>query len=42
MSTFLVWPAVALLAPGCPSADHLFAGHWTADLAASRFNGLSS
>jgi hypothetical protein len=39
MSTFLVWLAVALLAQSSASADHPFAGHWTADLAASRFNG---
>ena len=38
MSTLIRVIAVALLAQSV-SAHHAFAGHWTADLAASRLNG---
>jgi hypothetical protein len=39
MSTVVKLIAVALLAQNSLSVDHPFAGRWTADLAASRFNG---
>lgn len=39
MSTLFLWLAVAFLAQGSVDAVHPFQGHWTADIAASRFNG---
>lgn len=39
MPILFFWLTVALVNQGGVSANHPFAGHWNADIAASRFNG---